>query len=457
MSTGENPSKFEMMTTYPVEKLVCRMAVPSIIIMMVSAMYNMADTFFVGSLGTSDTAAVGISFSLMAIIQAVGFFFGHGSGNYISRALGAQNNRDAERMAAAGFFSAFITGVLISLAGLLFLSPFARLLGATDTILPHARSYLRFILIGAPFMVSSLTLNNLLRFQGSAFWGMIGMTSGAVLNVGLDPLFIFVLDMGITGAALATMISQIVSCILLFVVSSIGKHNVRIRLRNFRPGIKTYREIVRGGIPSLLRQGLLSLATIFLNHAAGGFSDAVIAAVSIVNRITLTAGAALLGLGQGFQPVCGFNYGAKRYDRVKGAFWFCLRLTTTLLVLMSIGGFAAAPEIIALFRRNDPDVISVGARALRFQCGTFPLAGWIVLNNMMLQTIGRAVPASVIAFARQGLFLIPLLFILTPWFGILGIQLCTPLADICTFILSLPLGIHALKQMKAAGDSLPAA
>jgi putative MATE family efflux protein len=446
-----------MMTTYPVEKLVCRMAVPSIIIMMVSAMYNMADTFFVGSLGTSDTAAVGISFSLMAIIQAVGFFFGHGSGNYISRALGAQNNRDAERMAAAGFFSAFITGVLISLAGLLFLSPFARLLGATDTILPHARSYLRFILIGAPFMVSSLTLNNLLRFQGSAFWGMIGMTSGAVLNVGLDPLFIFVLDMGITGAALATMISQIVSCILLFVVSSIGKHNVRIRLRNFRPGIKTYREIVRGGIPSLLRQGLLSLATIFLNHAAGGFSDAVIAAVSIVNRITLTAGAALLGLGQGFQPVCGFNYGAKRYDRVKGAFWFCLRLTTTLLVLMSIGGFAAAPEIIALFRRNDPDVISVGARALRFQCGTFPLAGWIVLNNMMLQTIGRAVPASVIAFARQGLFLIPLLFILTPWFGILGIQLCTPLADICTFILSLPLGIHALKQMKAAGDSLPAA
>jgi putative MATE family efflux protein len=445
-----------MMTTYPVERLVCRMAVPSIIIMMVSAMYNMADTFFVGSLGTSDTAAVGISFSLMAIIQAVGFFFGHGSGNYISRALGAQNNRDAERMAAAGFFSAFITGALIALAGLLFLSPFARFLGATDTILFHTRSYLRFILIGAPFMVSSLTLNNLLRFQGSAFWGMIGMTSGAVLNVGLDPLFIFVLDMGITGAALATMISQMVSCILLFAVSSTGRHSVRVRLRNFLPGIKTYREIVRGGVPSLLRQTLLSLATIFLNHAAGGFSDAVIAAISIVNRITLIAGAALLGLGQGFQPVCGFNYGAKRYDRVKGAFWFCLRLATALLVLMSIGGFAAAPEIIALFRRNDPGVIRVGALALRFQCCTFPLAGWIVLNNMMLQTIGRAVPASVIAFARQGLFLIPLLFVLSPRFGILGIQLCTPLADICTFILSIPLGIRALKKMKSTGGIIPA-
>jgi putative MATE family efflux protein len=339
----------------------------------------------------------------------------------------------------------------------LFLSPLARLLGATDTILSHARSYLRFILIGAPFVVSSLTLNNLLRFQGSAFWGMIGMTSGAVLNVGLDPLFIFVLDMGISGAALATMISQMVSCILLFVVSSVGKQNVHIKLRNFLPGIKTYREIVRGGIPSLLRQALLSLATIFLNHAAGGFSDAVIAAVSIVNRITLIAGAVLIGLGQGFQPVCGFNYGAKRYDRVKRAFWFCLCLATALLMLMSIGGFAAAPEIIALFRRNDPDVIRVGALALRLQCCTFPLTGWIVLNNMMLQTIGRAVPASIMAFTRQGLFLIPLLFVLTPLFGILGIQLCTPLADICAFIMSLPLGIHALKQMKAGGDRLPEA
>ncbi|MDR1898871.1 MAG: MATE family efflux transporter [Treponema sp.] len=439
-----------MMTTYPVERLVCRMAVPSIIIMMVSAMYNMADTFFVGSLGTADTAAVGISFSLMAIIQAVGFFFGHGSGNYIARALGARNNRNAEKMAAVGFFSAFVAGVLIALTGLLFLSPFARLLGATDTILPHTRSYLRFILIGAPFMVSSLTLNNLLRFQGSAFWGMIGMTGGAVLNVGLDPLFIFVLDMGITGAALATMISQTVSCTLLFVVSAAGKNNLRIRLRSFRPGLGVYRDILRGGIPSLLRQALLSLATIFLNHAAGGFSDAVIAAVSIVNRITLIAGAALLGLGQGFQPVCGFNYGAGRYDRVKGAFWFCLRLATVLLVLMAVGGFAAAPDIIALFRRDDSEVIRVGAAALRFQCYAFPLTGWIVLNGMMLQTIGRAVPASVMAFARQGIFLIPLLFLLTPGLGILGIQLCGPLADICTFILSLPLGIRALRQMKTA-------
>jgi putative MATE family efflux protein len=419
--------------------------------MMVSAMYNMADTFFVGSLGTGDVAAVGISFSLMAIIQAVGFFFGHGTGNYISRALGARDTKNAERMAAVGFFSAFAVGALIGLAGLVFLSPFVRLLGATDTILIRARSYLRFILIGAPFMVSSLMLNNLLRFQGSAFWGMIGMTSGAVLNVGLDPLFIFVLDMGISGAALATMISQVVSCVLLFVMSAVGKNNLRIRFRNFRPDLGAYREILRGGIPSLLRQGLLSLATIFLNHAAGGFSDAVIAAVSIVNRITLMAGAALLGLGQGFQPVCGFNYGAKRYDRVKKAYWFCLRLATALLVLLSAGGFIAAPEIIAIFRRDDPDVVRIGALALRFQCCTFPLSGWIVLNNMMLQTIGWAVPASVMAFARQGLFLIPLLFLLGPWLGVLGIQLCTPLADICTFILALPLGIYALKKMGAPG------
>jgi putative MATE family efflux protein len=436
-----------MMTAYPVEKLVCRMAVPTIAIMLVSAMYNMADTYFVGSLGTSATAAVGVSFSLMAIIQAAGFFFGHGAGNYISRALGERNHGDAEKMAATGFITAFIAGGVIALGGLAFLSPFARLLGATDTILPYARSYLRFVLIGAPFMVSSLTLNNLLRFQGSAFWGMIGMIGGAVLNVALDPLFIFVFGMGVAGAALATMISQTVSCALLLTVSCAGRNNVRIRLRNFSPGPRVYGDIVRGGVPSLLRQGLLSLATIFLNHAAGDYGDAVIAAVSIVNRIVLIAGAALLGLGQGFQPVCGFNYGAKRYDRVKKAFWFCLRLSAVILILLSAAGFIFAPGIIALFRRDDPEVVRIGAFALRLQCFTFPLAGWIILNNMMLQTIGKAIPASILAFARQGLFLIPLLFILNASLGVLGIQLCTPLADLCTFVLALPLGIRTLREM----------
>jgi putative MATE family efflux protein len=441
-------SKFEKMTSRPVEKLVCQMALPTIAIMMVSAMYNTADTYFVGSLGTGATAAVGISFPLMAVIQALGFFFGHGAGNYISRALGAQNTADAEKMAANGFFTAFISGTLIAAAGTVFVQPLARLLGATETILPFARSYLRFILLGMPFMASSLVLNNLLRFQGSALWGMIGMISGAALNIGLDPLFIYVLGMGVAGASLATMLSQIVSCALLLAVSCAGGGNVRISFRHFSPEPRLYREIVRGGMPSLMRQGLHSLAVIFVNRAAAAYGDGIIAAISIVNRLVLIGNSALIGLGQGFQPVCGFNYGAGLYSRVKRAFWFCVKVTTFMLIVLGAGCFIFAPRIIAFFRKDDTEVIAAGAFILRLQCCTFPFMGWIILNNMMLQTIGKAIPASILAASRQGIFLIPLLCILTPLLGVLGIQISIPLSDFCTFILTIPLGLRALKEMR---------
>jgi putative MATE family efflux protein len=434
------------MTAAPVEKLVVSLAIPAIVIMMVSSLYNMADTYFVGSLGTSATAAVGVSFSLMAVIQAVGFFFGHGAGNYISRALGARDSSGAEIMASTGFFSALIIGAAITAGGGLFMEPLARSLGATETILPYALDYLRFILLGCPFMMGSLTLNNLLRYQGGAFLGMLGMVSGAVLNIGLDPLFIFVFDLGIAGAALATMISQTFSCLLLFVISRRGKETIRVSPRNFRPRPALYREIARGGAPSLLRQGTMSLAVIVLNRLSGAHGDAAIAAISIVTRVVMLMNSAILGFGQGFQPVCGFNYGARRYDRVKDAFWFCVRLSTALLVLLALGGAVFAPRIIALFRRDDPEVIRIGTLALRFQCCVVPLGGWIVLCNMMLQTMGKAVPASFLAFSRQGIFLIPMALIMIPALGVLGIQLCSPLAELCTFILALPMGIRTLKR-----------
>jgi putative MATE family efflux protein len=437
---------FERMTTEPIETLIVRMALPTITIMMVSALYNMADTYFVGSLGTSATAAVGISFPLMAIIQAVGFFFGHGAGNSISRSLGAQNTQDAEKMAATGFSTAFALGLVIALGGSLFLSPLSRVLGATDTSLSYAREYLSYILLAAPFMVSSLMLNNLLRFQGRALLGMIGMTGGAVLNIGLDAFFILGLGLGVKGASLATMISQILSCLALLIICNTGEDRVRVLPQNSEFTLSRYREIIRGGLPSLLRQSLISLSTILLNQAAGPYGDAVIAALAIVNRVFLMASSALVGFGQGFQPVCGFNYGAKQYHRVKRAFWFCLRLSTVFLTLLGVVCFIGAPGIIGVFRRDDPEVIRIGARALRFQSLTFPLAGWIVLNNMMLQTMGKAVPASVLAFARQGLFLMPLIFTLAPLLGVLGIQLCIPIADLCTFILALPLGIRVLHK-----------
>lgn len=443
--------KVTYMTTKPVQPLICELAVPTIISMLVTAFYNMADTFFVGKINTQSTAAIGIVFTVMALIQSCGFFFGHGTGNYISRKLGAREYKDAETMAATGFFLAFICGVIFGIVGLIFLDPLAVLLGSTPTILPYTRDYLRIILIGTPFMMSSFVLNNQLRFQGSASYAMVGIVTGALVNIVLDPIMIFVFDMGVAGAALATVLGQVISFVMLYVGSMRGG-NIRIRFKNFKPGWSSVVEIARGGFPSLCRQGLASIAGIFLNHMAGTHGgingDAAIAAMSIVNRVTMFANSALIGFGQGFQPVCGMNYGAKKYDRVRDGFKFCVKYAFVFLVIVAAIGFIFANPIIALFRKDDQEVIRIGALALRLHCLAFPLSAWIVMCNMMLQSMGRAVKASIVAAARQGLFFIPLIFILPQFLGLFGVQVCQMVSDIGAFALSLPIGISELKILK---------
>ena len=434
------------MTHEPVERLIAKLAVPTIISMLVTTFYNMADTFFVGKLGPSATGAVGVVFSVMAIIQAVGFFFGHGSGNYISRALGAHDVSGAESMAATGFFSALIGGTVIMIGGLLFLKPLALALGSSKTILPYAVDYLRWILIGAPYMTASLVLNNQLRFQGNAIYAMIGLVSGAVINIALDPLLIFTFDLGVSGAAIATIVSQLVSFVILF-IGIFRSNAIDIRIRNFKPTVERYKIIINGGSPSLFRQGLNSVATICLNVAARAYGDYAIAGMSIVTRIMQFANSCLIGFGQGFQPVCGFNCGAKKFDRVREGFWFCVKLSTAVLLVLAAACFAFAPAIVSLFQ-DDPGVIKVGRIALRLQCITFPLAGWIVMSNMMSQTIGKAIPASFLAMARQGLFFIPAVLILPHCLGILGVELSQAVADAITIAVAIPLQLKIMREMK---------
>lgn len=443
-----NPEeKRKYLTEEKIPTLVLNMAVPSIISMLITSFYNMADTFFVGQIGTTATAAVGVIFPLMSIIQALGFTFGHGSGNYISRKLGQGEVEDAKKMAATGFVSALVAGAIFGLVGLIFLDGLVGILGATPTIAPYARQYAMYILIGTPFMASSLVLNNQLRFQGSAFFGMIGMGVGAVLNIALDPLFIFVLDMGVSGAALATILSQIVSfCLLLRGCTRGG--NIAISLKNFSPSWARYKEIARGGTPSLFRQGLGSVATICLNFAAGIYGDAAIAGMSIVTRVLQFANSAIIGLGQGFQPVCGFNYGAKLYGRVRKAFWFTVSLAFCVLLIGSVVGIAFAPQIIAIFRKEDLEVIKIGALSLRMQCIFLPLSAFVVGSNMMLQTIGKPVKASISAAARTGLFFVPAILILPQFFGLLGVQMSQAVADLCSFVLCVPLAGTTLLEMK---------
>ncbi len=462
-----NDSKFIRMTTEPIPRLICRLAVPTIVSMLVTALYNIADTFFVGRVGTEATAGVGLVFPMMTIIMAFGFFFGQGSGNFISRSLGAKNYEKAEIMASTGAFCALIFGLCLMALGLIFRPAVLSLLGAreglvTDRTIGYASDYLSIILCGAPYMCVSYVLNNQLRFQGNAFFAMIGLVSGALLNVALDPLFIFGFKMEVAGAALATILSQLVSCVLLY-IGTLRSDSLKIRFRNFRPTPFYLKNIAIGGTPALFRQGLASVATLCLNAAAGAsvdpsMSDAAIAAFSVVSKIMMFAFSALLGFGQAFQPVCGFNYGAGRYDRVRRAYLFCLKIGVSFLFCASCAGFALAPRLVALFR-DDPNVIAIGTIAMRCQCCTFTLMAVVTMTNMLYQNIGRVVGATLLAVARQGLMFIPVVLILPRIFEkpIWGVYLAQPTADLFAFCTALILAIRMYRELKRREENRIAA
>ncbi|MBO4406301.1 MAG: MATE family efflux transporter [Clostridia bacterium] len=434
------------MTEEPVEKLVLSMAAPAIVSMLVSSVYNMADTFFVGKIDTSATGAVGVVFPVMAIIQAFGFFFGHGSGNYVSRALGRKDHEKAERMAVTGFLLSIFAGILISAVGLIFRKDLIYLLGSTDTIYPYAESYLTVILIGAPWMCSSFVLNNQLRFQGNATYAMVGISAGSILNIALDPLFIFTFKMEIAGAAWATILSQAVSFVLLY-IGTLKSDNIRLRLSKFTPNLYYLKNMAVGGVPSLCRQGLNSLATVCLNFACHGSGDAAIAAMSVVTKVMMFATSALIGFGQGFQPVCGFNYGAGKFSRVRRAYLFCAASGVAFLFLLAVAAEILAPQIVALFR-DDPDVIRIGAKALRLQCVIYPLNAIVIMSNMLFQTIGKMFRASFLAMSRQGLFFIPLVLLLPALFGFEGVMYAQPAADLISLLAAIPLTAGLLKDLK---------
>lgn len=437
---------YTFLTHAPVHKVIVSMAVPTIISMLVTSIYGMVDTYYVGKINTQSTAAVGISFSVMTIIQAIGFFFGHGSGNYISRMLGARERGKAEQMAATGLVYSVTGGLLVAVIGLSLLPEICHLLGSTDTILPYTERYLGIILVGAPFMSGSFTLNNQMRFQGNARYAMNGILSGVLLNVALAPILIFCFSLGITGAAVATLVSQTMSFFILFAMTR-HQGNIAIRFRNFRQSKTFMKEIVAGGTPSLSRQGLASVATIILNLSAGVYGDAAIAGMSIVTRISNFVYAAIVGLGQGFQPLCGFCCGAKLYDRIYEGFIFCIKIGTVFFLLITMVGMTFAEPIIAEFR-NDPGVVLVGTAAFRWQLLTYPLIATVILTNMLSQTARKPVRANIAAAARSGLFFIPAVILLPMAFGLTGVEMSQAVSDLCSFLISIPIAWSVFRDLK---------
>ncbi len=444
--TSEQKQAFLLET--PIPRLIPKLAVPTIISVLVTSFYNMADTFFVGKLGDpSATGAVGVVFSYMAILQALGFMYGHGGGSFISRKLGQGDTEKAKVMASSALLYAFMTGLVMMVAGFVFIEPLSLFLGSTETILPYTKDYLRYILIASPYMAASFVLNIELRFQGSTIYSMIGIVTGALINIALDPLLIFTFGLGVKGAAIATAVSQFVSFCLLWIGVKKGG-NIEIKFKNCRLEWWIWKEIFRGGLPSLIRQGLASISAICLNTVAGNLGgDEAIAGMGIVSRVMMFANSAMIGFGQGMQPVASFNFGAKNYGRVREAFWFCVKWAALFLAGIAILGFIFAPTIASWFQDNEK-VIEVASRALRFQCITFALNAWIVPSNMMLQAVGKAVGASLLAASRNGILFLPPLYLLSHFFGLTGMELAQSVADALSALLAVPFVFAFFKEIK---------
>ena len=463
-------NQHDKMTQQPVASLVIELGLPTTVSMLVTNVYNIVDTAFVGQIGTSASGATGVVFGLMAILQAVGFMFGHGAGSNISRQLGAEHPGRARQFSATAFYASLLAGTAIGALGLVFLTPLCRLLGSTGTILPYARSYAAYILLAAPAMVTSCVMNNILRYEGHATFAMVGLVSGGVLNILGDAVFIFVFHMGIAGAGLSTMLSQYISAGILLLPflrgwtqTSFAPRYLPLRPaalspaeaaelaeRKTAPGLALLGElltlIVLTGLPSLVRQGLGSISTMLLNGQAGPYGDAAIAAMSIVARVANFLFCVGLGIGQGFQPVSAYNYGARIYSRVRSAFFVTLGIGTAIMVLFSAGGALLARPIVA-FLRNDPDVIAIGVPALRIQCAAlivFPLS---VCANMLFQSIGLAGRATFLSALRSGACFIPVLLVLARLFGLWGIMCAQPAADVLASLISVPFLIEFFRHL----------
>ena len=451
-SDDRSALQFRRMTETPIPQLVLSLAAPTILSMLITSIYNLADTFFVGQISTSASGAVGVVSSLMAIIQALGFMLGHGAGTIISRSLGNRDTTAATRFASTSFFTALVFGVVLAVAGLGTLPHFMMLLGSTETILPHACAYARPILIAAPLMISSLVMNNILRYEGKASFAMIGLVTGGVLNIALDPLFMFVFGLGTAGAGIATALSQSISFCILLSMFLRGKTVSQFRITAVTREARDFGRILLGGAPSFGRQGLNSIGGMLLNLAARSYGDAAVAGMSIVSRIFMFIISVAIGVGQGLQPVASFNYGARKYRRVRQAAIFTIEAAFCMLVVLVGLCWVNGDALVRLFR-DDPAVTAVALPAFHYQCLAMLLQPIIVVANMTFQSVGASGRATFLACCRQGVFFIPLILILPRTHGLFGVEICQPIADVLTFLVSLPFLIEFLQQLGRMDDA----
>lgn len=432
------------MTETPVSRLILNLGIPTTISMLITNIYNMADTYFVGTLGESAQAATGVLFTVQAIMQGIAFMFGHGGGTFIARELADKDTDKATMYISSCFFAGGIIGLLICVLGLSFLEPLVRFLGSTETIVPHAKDYGFWILLAAPFIICSLILNNGLRYEGKAFYAMFGLTAGGILNILGDYVLVMRLGMGVYGAGLATAASQVVSfSILLVMYLKMAQSTIRLKAMSRKPGL--YLTVARVGLPSLIRQGLTSVTIGLQNNVTKPFGDAAMAAMSVVNRYSNFLMCVGLGMGQGFQPVASFNYQAKKVDRVKKGLLFTTAFGLVFIGGMSILSMIFAEPIISIFQKHE-EVIRIGATALRYTAFGMIFMSFSTPVNMLYQSIQQPTISSVLSLIRSGGVTIPMLLIAVPLLGLTGIQIAQPTADVVAGLLSIPFIIRFLRS-----------
>lgn len=437
----------DFMLKSPIPKAITKMAIPTVFSMLVMSVYGLADIFFVSRLGTSASAAVGIVFSIMTMIQAVGFMLGVGAGSLISRSMGAGNKEDADSVASVTFFSAIIGGLLLTTFGLIFKSDIMKILGATPSILPYAKDFSHYILLAAPVMCCSFVLNILLRTQGKPHFSMIGLSLGAILNIILEPIFIFKLNLGIGGAAIATLISQSFGFVILLVMYLSGKNFAKIKISLFFLNAgKWFSKICFNGSSSLLRQGLVVIANVLLNVNASKYGDSAVAGMSISGRVFMLVISIMFGLGQGFQPVAGFCFGANRYDRVKSAYIYTLVVSTVLQGIFAFLLFKFANPIMTIFQK-ETDVVKIGSEAIRFFAISLPFLPLSIITNMLFQVCGQTKESIFLSSCRQGVFFLPLIIILPRFFNLTGLELCQPIANIFSGLVAIPFVISYFQKL----------
>ncbi|MBR7178343.1 MAG: MATE family efflux transporter [Oscillospiraceae bacterium] len=443
-----------MMLNEPIHRVIPKMAIPTIVAFLINSIYSLADTYFVSSLGTSATAAVNVNASLDQLIMMCGSMLAMGANSYIARLLGKNDDKKASQVLSTAFFSAFAIGAVLLIFGSIFMVPMVRLLGATDTCEQYSVDYATYVLMAAPFMACNFVMNQCLRSEGSATLSMVGMGFGGILNCVLDPIFIFNLEMGVAGASLATAISKVVSFVILIFPYLTRRSLLHLSIRNFKPERDTVVEVVSVGSSSMFRSGLAVVAGILLNNLAGDISDSVMAGIGVCTKVMMFPFSIILGFGNGFQPVAGFNWGAKRPDRVRESYRFASRVSFWGGVIMAAVCIVFADRLIVLFAGTDEEMRRIGAFAIITQAIALPIHGWVAMVNMLCAGLGNAKGAFALATARQGSCFIPILFPLAWLFGAYGVGAVQALADVLTVALAVPIMAGMNRKIDAAMEEM---